>query len=489
MRRALLASLAACLVLLLCPLADADVIFLEDGGKHRGTITKETRRAVTIETGAGPVVIPRGNINKIVREVDPRSEFLKRYKKVRKSGDADALYALGAWAKTQKLEKEALRCFKRALRADAYHEKARQALGHRLYQGRWYSKADYEKVSSGLVKFEDRWVTPEEKEKLDLGLRRDPNGKWINPNAKRAAPPPAAGRAPAPKPWRPKPPKKAGAPKSEDTAWYYDNTRSGNFADAPTTESRFYKIKTNTKAEFAKRYGKMMDRYYKKFLVVFRDFLPRGDLPKGTIYIYASRQEFRQSTGSGPNTGGFYQTGIRRVTAFHGPFGNTGNTRDVLAHEGTHQFEDFVLGGRGFGNCPQWILEGLAVLFESAVYDGKEVVVGLVPRDRLMTLKRGLASGSLIPLDRLIRTRQSGFTAYHYAHAWSLIYMILYSSESKSVRKNTQKWFASLFTASREGPVTADSVIERCGGPDKFAELEQRWKDFIRDLPYDYDPR
>ena len=213
------------------------------------------------------------------------------------------------------------------------------------------------------------------------------------------------------------------------------------------------------------------------------------DLPKGTIHIYASRREFRGSTGSGPNTGGFYQTGIRRVTAFHGPFGNTGNTRDVLAHEGTHQFEDFVLGGRGFGNCPEWILEGLAVLFESAIYDGKEVVVGLVPSDRLQTLKRGLASGSLIPLNRLIRTSQSQFTAYHYAHAWSLIYMVLYSSESKSVRKKTQKWFADLFTAAKTGPVTPAMVIERCGGAEGFAELEQRWKDFIRDLPYDYDPR
>jgi hypothetical protein len=341
-------------------------------------------------------------------------------------------------------------------------------------------------------------VTPADKARLEQGYVRGPGGKWVKPGAvqptsRRAERPgaPPAGYSPrrgwAPRPAAPPPPAKKG--KSEDTAWYYDNTKISEFTAAPTTESRHYKIKTNVKPEYAERYGKMMDRYYKRFIKVFKDFLPGGELPKGTIWIYASRAEFRRYERVGPTTGGFYQTGVRRVTAFHGPFGNSGHTREVLAHEGTHQFEDFVLQGRGFSNAPIWILEGLAVLFESAVYDGKEVNVGLVPRDRLASLKRGLAAGNLIPLDRLIRTPQPQFTAYHYAHAWSLIYMILYSSESKSVRKKTQKWFADLFMLSKTQRVTADDVIERCGGSEGFAELEARWKAFIRDLPYDYDPK
>ena len=134
-------------------------------------------------------------------------------------------------------------------------------------------------------------------------------------------------------------------------------------------------------------------------------------------------------------------------------------------------------------------MEGLAVLFESAYYDGKEVVIGLVPRDRLQSLKRGLASNTLIPLTQLIRTPQQSFTAYHYAHAWGLIYMILYYGESKTVRQRCQKWFSDLFSAAKTGRVTAETVEERIGGREKFLELEQRWKDWIRDLPYDYDPR
>jgi hypothetical protein len=472
-------------------LAQADIIHLVSGGKHRGTIVKETRRAVTIETGVGKITVRRDEISRIERTADPKSEFLKRWKALRaKKADADEVFALGQWAEKQEgLAEEARRCFYKAIKLDAFHEGAHLALGHKEYQGKWYRAEDYAQVSQGKVKHEGRWVTPSEKANLERGLIQTADGRWVKPGAStpQSAGAPSAGQPrPRMRPMAPPPPADKSA---EDTAWYRDNTKVCEFSAAPIHESRFYKIKTNVKPEYAERYGKMMDQYYKRFLKVFKDFLPNGDLPKGEIYIYSSRAEFQRYERVGPTTGGFYQTGIRRVTAFHGPFGNSGHTREVLAHEGTHQFEDFVLMGRGFSNAPIWILEGLAVLFESATYDGKEVVVGLVPRDRLMTLKRGLASGTLIPLDRLIRTPQPSFTAYHYAHAWSLIYMILYSSESKAVRKKTQQWFADLFMSAKEGPVTPEMVIERCGGQEGFAELEERWKAFIRELPYDYDPR
>ncbi|RMG17734.1 MAG: DUF1570 domain-containing protein [Planctomycetota bacterium] len=471
--------------------ARADVIHLVDGGKHRGTIIKETRRKVVIETAVGPVTVSRDDIVEIVREQDPRSEFLRRLKKLREKtpDDADAWFELGRWASERGLERDARRCHRRAVKLDAFHEGAHRALGHKLYQGRWYTPADYERVSRGLVRHDGRWVTPEEKARLEREKTSaaPPVPASSSGSAGRALRP-AAPRRPTPA-GAPRAPRKAAPASGEDTAWYRDNTKVCEFADAPVYESKHYEIKTNVKPEYAERYGRMMDRYYRRFLKVFRDFLPKGELPKGTIWIYSSRAEFQRHERVGPTTGGFYQTGLRRVTAFHGPFGNTGTTREVLAHEGTHQFEDFVLGGRGFSNAPIWILEGLAVLFESAVYDGKEVIVGLVPRDRLASLKRGLAAGTLIPLDRLIRTPQPSFTAYHYAHAWSLIYMILYSSESKAVRKKTQQWFADLFMLSRTRRVTPEDVIERCGGPEGFAALEERWKNFIRDLPYDYDPR
>ena len=499
MRRRVL--LIGCLCLWALTSVRADVIVTDDGAKYRGKIVKETSRAVTIKTRVGNVTIGRDRITQIVRTAELREEFATKFKLAKR--DADRSYKLGEWAEREGLAAEARQAWERAVELDGYHEGARRALKHRQHEGRWYAPDAYRSEVLGLVEYKGKWVKPEDKEKIDQGFVRTKEGKWILPEGvkeprPRPAPPrpagpkpsstPSAGTPKGPARVNPNPGKKAPERKAEDTSWYRDNTSISSFADAPTSESRYYRIRSNVKQDYSKRYGAMMDRYYVRFQKVFKEFLPRGKTSKSEIWIYASRQEFRSAERVGATTGGFYNSGTKRVTAFHGPFGNTGTTREVLAHEGTHQFQDLCLGGR-FGNAPIWILEGLAVLFESAYYDGKDVVIGLVPRDRLQSLKRGLATNSLIPLTQLIRTPQSQFTAYHYAHAWGLIYMILYYGESKPVRQRCQKWFSDLFSAAKTGRVTPDEVEARLGGREKFLELEQRWKDWIKDLPYDYDPR
>ena len=190
--------------------------------------------------------------------------------------------------------------------------------------------------------------------------------------------------------------------------------------------------------------GRMMDKYFKRFRSVFKNFLPPTTYERSEIYIHASKEEFHEKNPQVPKTaGGFYQPKTKRVVAFHGMFTKTMTTRDVLAHEGTHQFEDIVLQGK-FWNCPIWIIEGLAVFFESAYFNGSEVKIGLVPRERLWSLKRGIATKSLIPLRTLLRTPQRQFGGYHYAHAWSLIYMVIYGDKSKKARAKKQKWFGEL---------------------------------------------
>lgn len=487
--------------------AHADVIHLQDGGRYRGTIVKETAREVTIETLAGKVVVQRRDIASIEKEESVQQAFARREAEVRAKSDPDVHVALGRWAKEKGLEAEARRCFERAIALDAYHREAREALGHRYHQGRWYTEEEYRRVVQGLVEWDGKWVTPEDRARYEQGFIKDADGTWVRPEdlarraeeerlrreqADQAAAPARDGggapAGPAPRPGRLEPPPPAADTPSEDKAWYQDNERVGDIGAVTPHESRYYKIRTNVKPEYARRYGEMMDRYYGRFLKVFREMMPAGTPPKSEILIYSSQREFMQLEGMGQSVGGFYNTGSKRVTAFHGLFGMTGTTREVLAHEGTHQFEDIVLQG-SFGNAPIWILEGLAVFFESAYYDGKDVIIGLVPRDRLAVLKRGLAQNNLIPFVDLIRTPQPSFTAYHYAHAWGLIYMILYYGESKTVRQRCQAWFSELFQLSRRGRVTAEMVEERCGGREKFLELEQRWKDWIRDLPYDFDPR
>ena len=399
-----------------------------------------------------------------------RLELERRQRTLATSPSPEASYELALWARDRGFLSESQALLAQTVALDGFHEGARQALGHRKHEGRWYSDDEYKTQVLGLVRGPDgRWAPrPEETTTASAGPAVTPT--------------PAVDKEPLVPPPPP-------SPYQEDKEWYQDpDAKACAWEQAEVYKTKYYLIKTNVKPEYAKRYGKMMDQYFKRFVSVFKDFLPETGYERSEIYIHASKPEFHEQNPQVPKTaGGFYSPQTKRVVAYHGLFGGQGTTRDVLAHEGTHQFEDIVLRGK-FWNCPIWIIEGLAVYFESAYFNGSEVKIGLVPRERLWSLKRGLASNSLIPLRTLIRTPQRQFGGYHYAHAWSLIYMVIYGNKSKKLRQKNRQWFSDLFMSALQGQVTPEQVEQQLGGKEAFDELEAAWKEWIAELPYDYKP-
>ena len=392
-----------------------------------------------------------------------RVELERRLAALSASPSPEGYYELALWARDRGFAAESRGFLATTVSLDGFHEGARSALGHRKHEGRWYSDDEFKSQVLGLVK--------------------DSEGRWVKkPSAK-----PAVAVVPKKKIIDvPLPPP---SPFQEDTKWYQDpESKDCDWDEAKDYKTKYYLIKTNLKPAYAKKYGRMMDKYFKRFLSVFKNFLPEKAYERSEIYIHASKEEFHAKNPQAPKTaGGFYQPATKRVVAFHGMFTKTMTTRDVLAHEGTHQFEDIVLQGK-FWNCPIWIIEGLAVFFESAYFNGTEVRIGLVPRERLWSLKRGIANKSLIPLRTLLRTPQRQFGGYHYAHAWSLIYMVIYGDKSKKERAKKQKWFGELFIAALKGKVSPEQVELKIGGAKAFDELEEAWKDYIKELPYDFKP-
>lgn len=394
-----------------------------------------------------------------------RLELERRARDLAQSPSPEGYYELALWARDRGFAAESRTFMAKTVALDGFHEGARTALGHRKHEGRWYSDDEFKREVLGLIK--------------------GPSGRWV----KKAAPKPETTKPVAKKPKGPVVPLPPPSPYQEDTKWYKDpESKVCEWEEAKDYKTKYYVIKTNIKPAYAKKYGRMMDKYFKRFRSVFRNFLPPTAYEPSVIYIHANKKEFHEKNPQVPKTaGGFYQPKTKRVVAFHGMFTKTMTTRDVLAHEGTHQFEDIVLQGK-FWNCPIWIIEGLAVFFESAYFNGSEVRIGLVPRERLWSLKRGIATKSLIPLRKLLRTPQRQFGGYHYAHAWSLIYMVIYGDKSKKARAKKQKWFGELFIAALKGKVTPAQVEAKIGGPKAFDKLEAEWKEYIKELPYDYKP-
>jgi hypothetical protein len=90
---------------------------------------------------------------------------LRREKIAAGAADAEALYQLGLWAKSNNLPAEALILFQEAINVNPDHEFARRALGFQFYAGKWRTPTEV-KIAMGLIEFEGDWMTPQAKEAI-----------------------------------------------------------------------------------------------------------------------------------------------------------------------------------------------------------------------------------------------------------------------------------------------------------------------------------
>ena len=133
-------TLAGLLSLAAAPAARADQVILTSGGRVRGKIVRESRRAVTVRTRGGTTVIPRDEIDRIERGATIFDKYKQRLKKIDGS-DPDAHYSLGLWLKKEGERSLAKKEFERAIELDGDHRFAREELGFVRQDGVWIERS------------------------------------------------------------------------------------------------------------------------------------------------------------------------------------------------------------------------------------------------------------------------------------------------------------------------------------------------------------
>lgn len=464
------------LVLLLFSLtavSDADTLVLKDGRRLQGRIVSRSVDSIKIELANGTQTFWMRDIEQVLSADEEgaaptelaeitKEELAKEVAKTARD-DVDALLLLALRAEASGLTDEATRIFKSILRAFPDEPTARKKLGYVRFGGEWTTADDVRR---------------------ERNLERTEGGGWT-PIARAA---PAARPAPvAAAPKKEAPVKKAA---DDPNAWYDDHHEAMPWEEATTKKTKRYLIKSNIRPEYLDRYGVMLDQYFERFNKVFKNVMIRGTKYKRSlVVIYPSQERFMEKERVPKNVGGFYRPGDRMVVGYHGRFGKTGTTRTVVVHEGTHQFQHLVLGN-AFRNCPIWLIEGLAVLFEAADWNAKRksVDLGKIPRDRLEIMKRAVEAGKTIPLRDLFRVPKRRFTGFHYAHAWAVIYRLIYGTKNKKQRKENANILSNLFTMGRQKRVNNRDVERVFGGEAGLAKFEDDWKEWIKTVPYDYTP-
>jgi hypothetical protein len=159
MKRALVVSLA-----LLPTVAGADQVFTRSGGQLNGEIVERRADSIVVDIGGGTIELPVSYIERIVPGPSPLASYRQKAERVAPD-DAAGWVDLGQWARQQDLPTQASEAFLRAVSLDPDNATARQALGHVKVRGEWMSREEGYR-ERGLVAFEGRWMTPDEREAL-----------------------------------------------------------------------------------------------------------------------------------------------------------------------------------------------------------------------------------------------------------------------------------------------------------------------------------
>ncbi len=156
----------------------ADTIKLEGGRTIRGQILDDKSSTemlvVKLQTGNAEVTIERRKIQEIIREKNPAEEYEEI--KGTFADTAEDQFKLAMWCETKKLIKQRKVHLQKAIELDPDHAQAREKLGYVKREGTWMTPNEL-KEAKGLVRFNGRYVTPQEREILEQKKRQDDEEK------------------------------------------------------------------------------------------------------------------------------------------------------------------------------------------------------------------------------------------------------------------------------------------------------------------------
>ncbi len=491
-------------IVAVCSVAFAeDIIRLTNGQELRGKIIDETGDSIILRGKYGEQEIKRDEIESIERGFDFDGEFKKRAAGIG-AKDSTGWYELGLWCEEYKNQEKAKECFQKAIEADSEHP-AREKLGHRKYQGRWYESEEEYYAARGWVNHAGVWMPRDDADKYKAGLVKRDDGTWVSkktwdveekrrraerlrkkeqerkekeargekveedPGKDESGDAGAAIRRRMGSGGRRNPvPKDKGARKK----WLESFMQKGGWTRHH--ESRHYLFVSTGPAEKIKHFAKVMDCMYKEYCRIFA-FKEKQEQPF-LVTLHGSQSEFCKKERKSRGVGGFYDGA--RIACFLGRAGSL-NTQTVLFHEGTHQFQGLVWPGMlRMTGVPGaiWMIEGLATYFECAqIVGGGKIATGQINKGRLGTLRGAMARNRYTKLSDLIRMTQRGYSAFHYAHGWGLCYFLIHA-DSK-LRKKFKEYFKE-FKKPNVKPVESFKRIF----PYDEEKMDQQWKNYIRTL-------
>ncbi|MDQ7779202.1 MAG: HEAT repeat domain-containing protein [Planctomycetota bacterium] len=157
-------TLALAAVLCLGTLVSADIIRLKDGRTFEGK-AKVDGNKVVLDTGTIKATLAMDEVASIEYAPTKYDEYEQRLSSI-PAGDIEGLHALARWCAEQGLEAQRKEVMRRILAANGDDEIARESLGYIWYGGEWLPESEVWQ-RQGFIFFQGRWVTPDEKKRVE----------------------------------------------------------------------------------------------------------------------------------------------------------------------------------------------------------------------------------------------------------------------------------------------------------------------------------
>jgi hypothetical protein len=201
--------------------------------------------------------------------------------------------------------------------------------------------------------------------------------------------------------------------------------------------SKSYLIHTDLDDALVYDLGTRMDAMYAEYSRRMSDFNVRDERQPLDVYLFNHKSDYTDFTDSRfLHTGGVFMAAKNQLAAYLE--GQRDVLRRTLQHEAFHQFAYKAIGA----NIPIWLNEGMAQLFEEAIWTGDGFLMNQVPPRRVRQLQSDVQNNNLLSFKVLLGMSAEKWSANlagdpavgstQYNQAWAVVHYMAYGDEGRN---------------------------------------------------------
>ena len=247
-----------------------------------------------------------------------------------------------------------------------------------------------------------------------------------------------------------------------------------------------YHIYTDLDPRLGDDLAHRLDAMYDAYAYRLQQFSPRdARVPRFAVYLFRKQGDYLKLTGSRlRNTGGVFMSGRNLLASFLEGQGRDA-LRRTLQHEAFHQFAFTLLSP----DLPVWLNEGLAQVFEEAVWNGTTFSLEQVPPRRLRQLRDDMDNRRLMKFEAMMSLTPDewsrrleddhGAGAVQYNQSWAMTYFLI-NARDKDGQPRYRARLLQMLSLLHDGK-NADAAFKAAFG-ENLAGFQKRFVEFARDL-------